>query len=94
LWLNLLALPGLGSFLAGRRWTGVVQATLALAGLGLILWWALGFLAAWVRTLTFPENGGPHLLLCAIGALLSLTAWLWGLVTGLAVLGQTRTDQP
>ena len=94
LWLNLLALPGLGSFLAGRRLTGVVQAALALTGLGLTLWWVISFLAAWARTLSFPQIGGLHLLRGLLGVLLFLVSWLWGLATGLVVLSRAKTGKP
>lgn len=93
LWLNLLALPGLGSFLAGRRVTGFFQAALALAGFGLTGFWFFSFIALWFRTGEFPMDGGPHFPAGLAGVGLFAAAWCWALVTGLAILRKARAGK-
>ena len=88
---NLLVLPGLGSWLAGKRFVGVLQAALTLTGFGLTGFWFVSFLGACVQTETFPADGGPHLLLGLIGVALCLAGWFWALGTSLRILRATRT---
>lgn len=90
LWLNLLALPGLGTWLAGKRFVGVVQAVLALAGFVLTGFWILSYMALWLRTEEFPADGGPHLRLGLLGVVLFAVAWVWALGTSLRVLRKSR----
>jgi hypothetical protein len=86
---NLLVLPGLGSLLGGRR-IGWIQAALALVGFALSAFWLLWFAAALLREGGFPLDGGPYLPGGLTGVLLFAVSWIWGLLTGLSVLGETR----
>mgnify|MGYP000265344530 CR=1 FL=1 len=79
---NLLVLPGLGTFLAGRRRLGILQAMLALTGFGLTGVWFATFGAAWWQTREFPLDGGPHFAWGITGVALFLAAWCWSLATG------------
>jgi hypothetical protein len=88
---NLLVLPGLGSWLAGQRFVGVLQAVLALTGFGLTGFWFISFLGACVQTETFPWDGGPQFRLGLIGVALFLAGWFWALGTSLRILRATRT---
>ena len=88
---NLLVLPGLGSLLAGRR-AGWPQAALALAGFALSTVWLAWFVIAWSRT-GFPLDGGPYLPLGLLGVFLFAVSWVWGLITGLAVVRESRAPQ-
>lgn len=87
---NLLVLPGLGSFLGGRRVAGCLQILLAIAGFVLTLDWFVTFLSLWWQTAQFPVDGGPHLLLGLAGVGLFGLAWLWGLLTGLSILRRSH----
>jgi len=89
---NLLVLPGLGSLLAGRR-AGWGQAALALVGFALSTAWLAWFVVAWSRTGSFPLDGGPYLPLGLLGVLLFAVSWMWGLVTGLAVVRESRAQR-
>ena len=86
---NLLVLPGLGSLLAGRR-AGWPQAAVALVGFVLSTIWLAWFVVAWWRTGSFPLDGGPYLPMGLLGVFLFAVSWVWGLVTGLAVVGESR----
>jgi hypothetical protein len=89
---NLLVLPGLGSLLAGRR-AGWPQAALALVGFILTTVWLAWFVGACWRTGSFPLDGGPYLPMGLLGVFLFAVSWGWGLVTGLAVVRQSRAPQ-
>jgi hypothetical protein len=90
---NLLALPGLGSFIAGRRVTGFFQAALALTGFGLTGFWFFSFIALWFRTGEFPMDGGPQFPAGLAGVGLFAGAWCWALVTGLAILRKAHAGK-
>ena len=89
---NLLVLPGLGSLLAGRR-AGWPQAALAFVGFALSTVWLGWFVIAWSRTGSFPLDGGPYLPLGLLGVLLFAVSWMWGLVTCLAVVRESRAQR-
>ncbi len=76
---NLLVLPGLGTFLAGHRLAGSAQAVLALGLTGL---WFVTFGAAWWQTREFPLDGGPHFTWGLTGVALFIAAWCWSFATG------------
>jgi hypothetical protein len=84
---NLLVLPGLGTFLAGYRLAGSVQAGVALTGFGLTGLWFATFGAAWWQAREFPLDGGPHFAWGITGVALFLAAWCWALATGWKFLG-------
>jgi hypothetical protein len=88
---NLLVLPGLGSWLAGKRFVGVLQAVLALTGFGLTGFWLVSFLGACIQTETFPSGGGPQFRLGLIGVALCLAGWFWAIATSLRILRATHT---
>ena len=87
---NALVLPGLGSFLAGQRLVGALQALLSLAGFALTMLWA----GSWIARLTttgLPEGLGPYFRHGAAGLGLFALAWVWGLVSGLLLVHASRT---
>jgi hypothetical protein len=87
---NLVVLPGIGSFLAGRRLVGVTQATLALAGLAAVAVWLSVVVGKWLELDTLDEFETIVLWAGLTGAGMMLTAWFWGLSTGLSVLRAVR----
>lgn len=87
---NVLVLPGAGTIAAGRRLTGFVQAILALLGFVLLCVWMVSWVGEMVRTATFPEGLGPHAGLGVFGMLLAVVSWVWGFLSGLAILREAR----
>jgi len=85
-----LVLPGLGSWLAGQRFAGVLQAALALTGFGLTAFGLITFLSACLRAQSFPMSGVQYLLQGMLGVVLFLASWLWALVTNLAILRRLK----
>jgi hypothetical protein len=81
-------------FLAGRRFAGIGLALLALTGFALSGWWFVSFLVAWLRTQSFPWDGGPRFRLGIAGVMLFVASWLWALATGLAILRQAKAGKP
>ncbi len=82
--LNLLATPGLGSLLAGRRVAGTGQLVIFLAGFLLFCAWSFGNISHYYQLMfadvPAPEGTGitrtpwPGMVLC-------LVAWVWSLFT-------------
>ena len=88
--MNLLVLPGLGSFVVGRRIAGVAQAVVALIGAGMSLWWLILMSAQWARDGHFPIDGGDDFRLGVTGVIVFGAAWMWSLATGLSVVRGVR----
>ena len=76
--LNILLLPGLGTLIAGRITTGIIQVVL------LFLSWIL--IVVGVLFLAF-LIGIPILI---IGCLLSLSVWIWSLITGIQLIKEAQ----
>lgn len=88
---NLLALPGIGTFMAGQRVSGIAQMILAVSGFVFTLYWFVAFAHQWVSTRQFPLDGGPQFRWGLVGVGLFGTAWCWGLISGLQILRKART---
>ena len=88
--MNLMVLPGLGSFLARRRIAGPAQALLAGLGAGMSLWWLILLARQWAQEGYFPIDGGDDFRIGVTGVLLFAGAWLWSLATSLSVLRSVR----
>ena len=91
--MNLLVLPGLGSFLARRRIAGAAQAMLAGVGAGLSVWWLALLARQWAQDGYFPWDGGNDFRIGVTGVLVFAVAWVWSLATSLAVLRAARSRQ-
>jgi len=91
---NLLSVPGIGTFLAGRRVTGVLQMTLSSLGFVLSFYWFAAFLVEWWRQSVFPWEGGSQFRWGLIGVGLYAVAWVWGLASGLQIRRASRTTKP
>ncbi len=88
---NLLVLPGLGTWLAGRKAAGALQMALALAGFALTLVWIVAWGTAWVRLGEMPDGLGPQGSLGVLGIGLFAAAWIWSLASSLAFSSSTSS---
>jgi len=88
---NLVALPGIGTFLAGRRVTGTAQMFTAAVGFALTVFWLGSFIREWVRLRAFPADGGAQFRWGLIGVGVFAFAWFWGLISGLQIQRAART---
>lgn len=89
--INLLFLPGFGSWIAGRK-VGAGQITLALIGFAMSTIWMVSFVGVWITRGEYPWTGGPHLRLGLVGMAAFALAWLWALGTSLSIVRQSRRD--
>lgn len=85
--LNLLATPGLGSLLAGRKLAGLGQLLLSIAGFLLVVIWFVDLMRQYYGQMfneqtTHAQFAGGLL----IGGGLFAVAWVWSLFTSLSLL--------
>jgi 4a-hydroxytetrahydrobiopterin dehydratase len=84
--MNLLATPGLGSIMAGRRLAGLGQLLLALLGCALVLAWFLKVINSYYGQM-FSDQPAPagSGRIGLDGAIIFAVAWVWSLVTSLSI---------
>lgn len=93
--INQLATPGLGSLLAGRRWSGTGQLLLAVAGFCLVVAWFGMLMWNLYHVFDTGQEGKSVAWVGELGAALFALAWIWSLFTSLSLLRQARpTDFP
>jgi 4a-hydroxytetrahydrobiopterin dehydratase len=95
--MNLLATPGLGTLMARRWLTGVVQLAIFLAGFVLFLLWFgqdLHSISAALRGDDVPDSGAAARYLRPALAL-TIGSWIWAAFTSRDILRQvTKTEAP
>jgi TM2 domain-containing membrane protein YozV len=94
--LNLFGTPGLGSFLAGRRWTGAAQILIAVTGFALVTAWFVQVAMVAYRSMygDVQEGDTPSGRLALIGLGLFLIAWAWSAVTSMFLLRSVPPEPP
>jgi len=99
--MNQLAFPGLGTVMGGRK-IGYVQALLMIVGFALTLYFMCWYIASLLQA-PFQSDwneGAFHGELShrkwtgIVGAIVCLIAWLWALVSSLAILKEARSHPP
>jgi hypothetical protein len=96
-----VSFPGVGSYLAGWRTTGLVQMLVAAAGFVLTNIFAFWFCRLWYTSGVFPlvtllrdgrvpDSWWRPLQFGFVGVVLFMVAFVWGLLTGLALLRAER----
>jgi hypothetical protein len=87
---NLLATPGLGSLLGGRKMAGVIQLCFSVTGFSLVVVW-FGYLFTNVyRQMKGIDPLPPHPWLGWSGLLLFAISWFLSLATSLSLLREAR----
>ena len=97
-----LGLPGLGSIMAGRRITGILQLLIALTGFAMTLVFAVWFIKTWRANHELPMmtiwRTGEHPAGLLKSVLIGLAgmgvfgiAWIWSAITGFNI--RASTDQ-
>jgi len=92
--LNLLVLPAVGTFLAGRRVSGVLQVALAVTGFLLSVRWVSQLMTIATSADGFPDLDALPFRSIVAGLCIVLAAWLWSLVSSLQILRATRKTKP
>jgi hypothetical protein len=85
-----LVLPGVGTFVAGRRVEGVLQVAVSQTGFALSLLWAVLFVRDWIREGSLPVDITARLWLGVLGVGLFLLAWLWSVGSSVVILRNSR----
>jgi hypothetical protein len=85
-----LVLPGVGTYVARRRISGVLQLIVSQTGFVLMLVWAVSYASRWIRQGSLPEDLGPGFWLGALGMILFLLAWFWSVASSIAILYNSR----
>lgn len=85
-----LVLPGLGTFIARRRVSGVLQLVVSQSGFVLMLLWAISYVLEWLKEGVLPTDLGPHGLIGLVGTALFLLAWIWSLASSVEILLSSR----
>ena len=85
-----LMLPGLGTFAARRRVSGVLQLLVSQIGFLLSLLWAILYVHEWLKQSEMPADLGPHFQLGLLGVALFLLAWIWSLASSVDILSRSR----
>ena len=96
---NLLAFPGLGTIMAGRR-VGYLQAVIMVTGFVLTMGYMLLYLAAVVRYIQHPAWTEadfqalyrPYLWALSTGLALCALAWIWALISSLTLWKQRNRN--
>jgi hypothetical protein len=89
--LNQLGTPGLGSIMAGRKWAGVGQLTVAVIGFLFFVGWFCQFAFRMYRLISdLPAEVDRYPWLGKLGAGLFLGAWVWSWFTTCSILRQAR----
>jgi hypothetical protein len=87
---NVLVLPGLGTLAGGRRREGAIQMLVALVGFAATCVWLVAWVMDVVRTASLPDGLGPYAVWGVGGLALCVVAWVWGLMSGLAIVRESK----
>ena len=91
--INQFATPGLGSLIGGRRFEGIGQLILAVAGVLMVVGWFVHLtLDAYHQIMTGATESSPRSRLGPAGGITFVVAWLWSLVTSLSLLREARRN--
>ncbi|MEN9735025.1 MAG: hypothetical protein RLZ45_3020 [Verrucomicrobiota bacterium] len=93
--LNLATTPGLGSFLAGRRWVGSMQMLMAVSGFVVLMLWFWDLARQFWDLLQSSDTVvRPDTRQLMAGGILFGGAWLWSLWTSISILRQSKDGAP
>jgi hypothetical protein len=92
--INQLATPGLGSLIGRRKFAGVCQLLLALAGFTLLVGWMVEYYYRLVlQELDRSVPLGSYGWMGVWGLIHFGTSWLWALVTSLSMIRQAKKEE-
>lgn len=91
---NLLVLPGLGTWLAGKRLAGACQMILAGTGFVLSVWYIAWFVRTWHSTGEAPFEDYRYLWVALAGIGSFLIGWGWGMVVGVRLVRRVKYPPP
>lgn len=89
---NQFATPGLGSVMGGHFVAGIGQVLLAVAGFVLVMAWFALTLNESYKLMESTGDPKSYNWLGGAGALVFAGAWLWALVTSIAIFREARAN--
>jgi hypothetical protein len=94
--LNLFGTPGLGSFLAGWRWSGGAQILVAATGFCVVVAWFAQVASVAYHTMygQVQEGDVPNARLALLGFGIFLLAWVWSAITSIFLLRSAPPEPP
>jgi hypothetical protein len=90
--LNLLVLPGLGSWLARRRFSGAFQMLAAVAGFVMITIWLGRLVWDYAMTEQVPDPASLCFFLLLTGTALLALSWFWALASSLQIWREVQAQ--
>jgi hypothetical protein len=91
--MNLFATPGLGTLMAGKVVSGLVQLALAVTGFALVLIWFIRVMIQYYQLAGGEDvSGNLHPGIAITGGIIFAVAWLWGFATGVQLWQSSRPD--
>jgi len=91
--LNLVVLPGLGSVLAGRIVSGVLQMLASIVGFILGVIWLLQLISLYASDDKLPDLSSLPFTTLVSGGVLFALGWFWSLASSLQILRDARRGQ-
>ena len=91
---NLFVMPGVGSWMAGQRALGVAHVLMSFGGVLLMTVWLCWFVFQWIESQQMPKSAGPYLWVAVLGVVLFAGAWLWSLMSSVALLRRAGRNAP
>jgi len=86
---NIIGLPGLGTFFAGKKISGTIQMIISITGLIITLTQAVKLIKTWYSDpFNIPEV--PELKFFFIGIFLFFISLLWSVVSVLMIISKTK----
>ena len=86
---NIIGLPGLGTFFAGKKISGTIQMIISITGLIITLTQAVKLIKTWYSDpFNIPEV--PELKFFFIGIVLFFISLLWSVVSVLMIISKTK----
>lgn len=91
---NLLVLPGVGTYLAGKKISGVVQIIIALIGITASIYGLYEVIHGFLKyksnpIMVFHEAG---LWIMAAGCMIFFAGWIWSFVSGYSLIKEARRE--
>ena len=89
---NLFVMPGVGSWMVGQRALAVTHVLMSLGGVLLMTVWLCWFVFQWIRNERMPQSFGPYFWTAVLSVVLFAGAWLWSLMSSVALLRRVSAN--
>jgi hypothetical protein len=91
--INQLLTPGLGTLVAGRLWSGLIELAIAFVGFGFVMAWFFIFFKLIATAEDLEAGLRPRAWLVVVGLGLFGLAWLLSLISGINIVRRSGGDE-